>query len=225
LQSRDEQGPSGRLRGQRAAPDPGDTASRRHVVAPNRRCSERARDNHASGRTAVRKIRQQREWRELSSDAALVSAAPHKAGQEWSHPAWWGRGVRDHPCRGPGDGVHPPLIAPLPPLWRYRRGPTDRPQKIRSGRWRPGKFQKFLARPRCGPSCRSSRVRNAPLATVGLKKAACRDGPERDSCTAARKLFDHLVGAHEERRRDRQAKRFGSPHVDSEVETRGTLER
>jgi hypothetical protein len=38
-------------------------------------------------------------------------------------------------------------------------------------------------------------------------------------------LFDHLVGAHEERRRDRQAKRFGSPHVDSEVETRGTLER
>jgi hypothetical protein len=39
------------------------------------------------------------------------------------------------------------------------------------------------------------------------------------------RLFDHLVGAHEERRRDRQAKRFGSPHVDSEVETRGTLER
>ena len=53
--------------------------------------------------------------------------------------------------------------------------PPTVPKKIRSGRWRPGKFQKFLARPRCGPSCRSSRVRNAPLATVGLKKAACRD--------------------------------------------------
>ena len=30
-----------------------------------------------------------------------------------------------------------------------------------------------------GASCRSSHVRNAPLATVGLKKAACRDGPRR----------------------------------------------
>ena len=29
-------------------------------------------------------------------------------------------------------------------------------------------------------SWRSSNVRNAPLATVGLKKAACREGPERD---------------------------------------------
>jgi hypothetical protein len=28
-----------------------------------------------------------------------------------------------------------------------------------------------------GASCRSSHVRNAPLATVGPKKAACRDGP------------------------------------------------
>jgi hypothetical protein len=28
-----------------------------------------------------------------------------------------------------------------------------------------------------GASCRSTHVRNAPLATVGLKKAACRDGP------------------------------------------------
>ena len=28
-----------------------------------------------------------------------------------------------------------------------------------------------------GASCRSSNVRNAPLATVGPKKAACRDGP------------------------------------------------
>ena len=35
-----------------------------------------------------------------------------------------------------------------------------------------------------GASCRFSHVRNAPLATVGPKKAACRDGPKPDSCTA-----------------------------------------
>ena len=29
-----------------------------------------------------------------------------------------------------------------------------------------------------GASCRSSNVRNAPLATVGPKKAACRNGPK-----------------------------------------------
>jgi hypothetical protein len=38
-------------------------------------------------------------------------------------------------------------------------------------------------------------------------------------------LFNHLIGTHEERRRDCEAKRFGSPHVNSEVEMRGTLER
>ena len=37
-----------------------------------------------------------------------------------------------------------------------------------------------------GASCRSSHVRNAPLATVGPKKAACRDGPKGD-------LFDQVV--------------------------------
>jgi len=31
-----------------------------------------------------------------------------------------------------------------------------------------------------GVSCRSSHVRNPPLATVGPKKVACRDGPEGD---------------------------------------------
>jgi hypothetical protein len=31
-----------------------------------------------------------------------------------------------------------------------------------------------------GASCRSSNVRNAPLATVGLKKTACREGPRTD---------------------------------------------
>ena len=32
----------------------------------------------------------------------------------------------------------------------------------------------------CGASWRSSHVRNAPLATVGLKKEACREGPLAD---------------------------------------------
>jgi hypothetical protein len=36
-----------------------------------------------------------------------------------------------------------------------------------------------------GASCRSSNVRNAPLATVGLKKAACREGPKGDMRSAA----------------------------------------
>jgi hypothetical protein len=31
-----------------------------------------------------------------------------------------------------------------------------------------------------GASCRSSQVRNAPFATVGPKKAACREGPKGD---------------------------------------------
>ena len=36
-----------------------------------------------------------------------------------------------------------------------------------------------------GASCRSSNVRNTPLATVGLKKAACREGPKASFCFAA----------------------------------------
>ena len=32
--------------------------------------------------------------------------------------------------------------------------------------------------------------------------------------------FDYLVGAHEEGRRDREAKRFGGLHIDGGVETR-----
>jgi hypothetical protein len=37
--------------------------------------------------------------------------------------------------------------------------------------------------------------------------------------------INDLVGAHEERRRDREAKRSGGPHVDDEVEARGALKR
>jgi hypothetical protein len=37
--------------------------------------------------------------------------------------------------------------------------------------------------------------------------------------------INDLVGSHEERWRDREAKRFGGLHVDDEVEVRGALER
>jgi hypothetical protein len=50
-----------------------------------------------------------------------------------------------------------------------------------------------------GASCRSSHVRNAPLATVGPKKAACRDGPISDSRGRSKMhLFDHVVSTHED---------------------------
>jgi hypothetical protein len=37
--------------------------------------------------------------------------------------------------------------------------------------------------------------------------------------------INDLASTHEERRRDREAKRFGGPHVDDEVEARGALKR
>jgi hypothetical protein len=37
--------------------------------------------------------------------------------------------------------------------------------------------------------------------------------------------INNLVRAHKERRRNREAKRFGGPHVDDEVEARGALKR
>jgi hypothetical protein len=46
-----------------------------------------------------------------------------------------------------------------------------------------------------GQAAGSSQVRNAPFATVGPKKAACREGPGGD---IANKVLDHLVGAQEE---------------------------
>jgi hypothetical protein len=46
----------------------------------------------------------------------------------------------------------------------------------------------------CGAGCRSSHVRNAPLATVGPKKPACRDGPLPDSCAATKVGSFEIVG-------------------------------
>jgi putative tryptophan/tyrosine transport system substrate-binding protein len=47
---------------------------------------------------------------------------------------------------------------------------------------------------------------NAPLATVGPKKAACRDGPIADIGIV---LFDHLIGAAEQRDREGEAECLG----------------
>ena len=56
---RDEQGPSGRLRGQRAARDRGDTASRRNIAPSNRRRPERSRDHHTARSAMVCEIGEQ----------------------------------------------------------------------------------------------------------------------------------------------------------------------
>jgi hypothetical protein len=57
--------------------------------------------------------------------------------------------------------------------------------------------------------------------TLGGKPSTSAKGRKRKSVG----LFDHLVGGDVERRRDREAKHFGGPHVDGEVEVRGALER
>jgi hypothetical protein len=64
-------------------------------------------------------------------------------------------------------------------------------------------------------------VRSAPIATKLCIAAKCSDVPQ----AKVAQLFDHLGGAHEERRWDREAKRLGGPHVDDEVEARGALKR
>ena len=64
-------------------------------------------------------------------------------------------------------------------------------------------------------------VRYAPITTIFWIAAKCSDVPISELA----QLFDHLGGTHEERRRDREAKRFGGSHVDDEVEARGALKR
>jgi len=61
--------------------------------------------------------------------------------------------------------------------------------------------------------------------------AKCREGPLPDSCTATKRrarllgLFDHLVGAHQERFRDFQAERLGGLQVDHQFELGRRLDR
>jgi hypothetical protein len=54
-----------------------------------------------------------------------------------------------------------------------------------------------------GASCRSSHVRNTPLATVGPKRRPVVMGHKQAKCVAANSvLFNHFVGNRKERRRD-----------------------
>ena len=73
-----------------------------------------------------------------------------------------------------------------------------------------------------GASCRSSHVRNAPLATVDPNKAACRNGPIGDIAVF---LFDHLVSPREEGFGDRQPKCLRRLEIDDEVEFGRLLDR
>jgi hypothetical protein len=97
----------------------------------------------------------------------------------------------DHPCRRRG-WFHPPRLVhcrrygdtatgtPTPP--KNSAGSVAPPEKIFGWSIERGLLHssEILALPRCGASCRSRHVRNAPLATVGPKKATCRNGRVED---------------------------------------------
>jgi hypothetical protein len=74
----------------------------------------------------------------------------------------------------------------------------------------------LLGHSRPGPAGRrSSHVRYAPKTTVGHQNAIGRDGPQPDSCSAAKRpLFDHLVGANEQGRWHSDAESLGRFEVD-----------
>jgi hypothetical protein len=78
-----------------------------------------------------------------------------------------------------------------------------------------------------GTSGRSRDVRNAPLATVGPKKAACRDGPICGLMHRSKKgsLFDHLIGAAEQRDREGEAECLGGLEVDDQLQSYHSLDR
>jgi hypothetical protein len=82
---------------------------------------------------------------------------------------------------------------------------------------------------RPGPtSGRPSNVRNAPLATVGPKETACRDVPKATSASFTRcplRLFDHLVGTHQQCLWNRNAHRICGLEVDHQLELGWLLDR
>lgn len=96
----------------RIARDPRDTASRRHVIAPDRRGTERPRDHDAPGRPVVHEVGEQRAGAGLDraqpralrrvqhsfADAALGRAACCCVASSRSGA----RRNRDHPCGGAG---------------------------------------------------------------------------------------------------------------------------
>jgi hypothetical protein len=130
---RDEQSPGGRLCGQCAASHPRNPASRRYVASSDRQSSERTRDNHASGRTVVREVSEQR------SGAGVDRGGRQRAPSGAFHVVQNGkRDNRDHPCRGRGDspldwstdaGMEIPPRAHPPPQ-KKSAGSVAPPEKI-----------------------------------------------------------------------------------------------
>jgi hypothetical protein len=51
-----------------------------------------------------------------------------------------------------------------------------------------------------------------------------RFGPKADSCGAAKELFDHLVGAHQDRRRRLEPDHLSGLEVDDEIKFCGLLD-
>src|SRR3954467_13687682 len=76
-------------------------------------------------------------------------------------------------------------------------------------------------------SVRNENFSALPLkADVALNDAKVVFGPQPDSCSAAkRSLFNNLVGAGEQRGRDRKAKRLCGLEVDKKLKFRGLLNR
>jgi hypothetical protein len=73
-----------------------------------------------------------------------------------------------------------------------------------------------------GASCKSSHVRNAPLAAVGPKKVACRNGPLAE---VTGPLFDDIVGERDELIWNGEAERLGGLEVNDQVEFSRLLDR
>jgi hypothetical protein len=105
--------------------------------------------------------------------------------------------------------------------------PTGQPQRGRVANRKPHR-----GAPRCrrvGRVLKKSRLGNSrpsmsALASLCRLRAGISRGPRSATSGTSPWLFDHFVGAGEQRGRHGEAKRLGSLHVDHEFELRGLLD-